>query len=109
MQGNDTAYLFGKPPKSRKGQRLISGDCYAAVAGKETAHPCPRKLVHASWLVRWWSELEDLILDPFAGSGTTLLAAANLGRRAIGVEIEESYCEMAARRFEQQILALDAF
>lgn len=108
LQGHDNAYFFGKPPKSRVGQRLIAGDCYAAVAGKETAHPCPRKLIHAQWLVKWWSEQDDLILDPFAGSGTTLLAAANLGRRAIGIEIEERYCEMAARRFDQQIFALGA-
>ena len=108
LQGHDTAYLFGKPPKSRVGKRLIAGDCYAAIAGKETAHPCPRKLIHVQWLLKWWSEADDLILDPFAGSGTTLLAAANLGRRAIGVEIEEQYCEMAARRFDQQILSLGA-
>lgn len=46
----------------------------------------------------------DTAIDPFADSGTTLLTAANLGRTAIGVEIEERYCEMAARRFDQQVL-----
>jgi hypothetical protein len=43
LQGNDTAYLFGSPPKSRPGARLIPGVCNAAQAGKETKHPCRRK------------------------------------------------------------------
>jgi len=101
----DVGYLFGAPPPSIPGQHIIPGRCTDADSGgKQADHPCPRKLKHVQWLVRWWSAPTDTVLDPFMGSGTTLLAAKGLGRRAIGIEVWEPYCEIAAKRLAQGVL-----
>lgn len=68
--------------------------------GHPTAKPLP---VVAQW-VRWFTNPGDTVLDPFAGSGTTLRAAKDEGRRAIGVELDERYCEVIARRLSQDTL-----
>ncbi len=66
-------------------------------------HPCQKPLEFIKWLVAKLSNLDDLILDPFLGSGTTLVAAKQLNRKAIGIEIEEKYCEIAAKRLSQEV------
>ena len=58
-------------------------------------HPCPKPETLMQHLVSDFSDEGETILDPFAGSGTTLVAAKRLGRKAIGIEINEQYCEVA--------------
>jgi site-specific DNA-methyltransferase (adenine-specific) len=60
-------------------------------------HPAPFPLEPASRLVRMFSFSGDTVLDPFCGSGTTMVAAFRRGRNSIGVEIDPAYCRMAAR------------
>ena len=54
-----------------------------------------------------WSNPNDFILDPFLGSGTTAYCAKKLGRKCIGIEIEEKYCEIAAKRCSQTVMNLE--
>jgi site-specific DNA-methyltransferase (adenine-specific) len=61
-------------------------------------HPAPFPLELASRLVRMFSFWDDTVLDPFSGSGTTMVAAMKWHRNSIGVEIDHDYCRMAARR-----------
>ena len=72
----------------------------------EKEHPCqmPEGLVGRAILFS--TNQDTLALDPFMGSGTTLRAAKDLGRKAIGIEIEERYCEIAAKRMSQTVFAL---
>ena len=70
----------------------------------EKLHVCPKPLNLWKWIMARFSEAGDKVLDPFLGSGTTLLAAKTLNRKAIGIEIEEKYCEIAANRMSQEVL-----
>jgi len=70
------------------------------------AHPCPKPLAWGTALVSRLSRPGDVVVDPFAGSGTVLRAAKTLGRTAIGIEVEERYCELAVTRLGQEVLDL---
>jgi modification methylase len=65
-------------------------------------HPAPYPLELANRLVRMFSFHGDTVLDPFCGTGTTMLAALNTGRNSIGVDIDPEYCRMALRRLDSE-------
>ena len=73
-------------------------------AGARVLHPTQKPVALMAWLLSKHTGRGDTVLDPYTGSGPVLLAAKNLGRKAIGIEIEEKYCEIAANRLAQEVL-----
>lgn len=95
----------------KKGGKLAWSDEALAVPNiirtppeTNTLHPTTKPLDLVAQFIKWHTKPDELVLDPFMGSGTTLRAAKDLGRRAIGIEIEEKYCEIAVKRLAQEIL-----
>lgn len=125
LNTGDVAYVFGVPPPPKPGAMILPGKVTATkidrgftrgsaengkasrcgLDSKHLPHPTPRKLQHVLWLTKWFAG--DSVIDPLAGSGTTLLAAKTMGIPCIGIEIEERYCEVAVQRLGQAILPLE--
>mgnify|MGYP000846823388 FL=1 len=77
---------------------------FTVANGESRYHPTQKPLWLMSALTAQHTIDGEVVLDPFAGSGTTLVAAKQAGRKAIGVELDERYCEAAARRLSQGVL-----
>lgn len=110
MYGSDVAYLFGEPPASRPGNRVIPGRCMETSAqGKETEHPCPRKIEHVQYLIDKCTNPGEVVFDPFLGSGTTIMACRLTGRVGLGSELNDAYEPMIVERSMHTIQRLDQF
>ena len=90
-------FIYGKT-KKRIGQDYIKFNTLNLKKGLESEHPCPKILNLIIWLLRHFSDENDIVLDPFIGSGTTAVACKLLDRNFIGIEISEDYCKIANRR-----------
>ena len=71
------------------------------------SHPSPKPIEYMNCIVKRFTSEGDTILDPFMGSGTTLVSAKKTGRKAIGIEIEEKYCEIAVKRLQKEGLGFN--
>jgi len=96
---------YGKDPYSREDLGKLPDAVKLVDTRARSEHPCPKPLKLWSWLMKRGAVREsDRILDPFLGSGTTLLAAKELGHAAAGIEQSERYCEIAAKMLSQGTL-----
>jgi DNA modification methylase len=100
-------YYYGKCPFMAKCLGSRPNSFSSMEAAKQNGHPCPKPIGQASWLVKRVTLDGETIIDPFMGSGTTLEACKNSFRKAIGIEIEERYCEISAKRLSQEVLSFD--
>lgn len=94
-------------PLDEKRNPVALPGVWRGVGPKDKQHIAEKPLELMRWLVQL-APPGGVVLDAFAGAGTTLLAAKQMGRLAIGIEVEERYCEIAARRLSQEVLDLAA-
>jgi site-specific DNA-methyltransferase (adenine-specific) len=105
---------YRQPTLEQRRRSMLTKEEYAEwfqqnwkITGASTReHPAPFPLELAHRLVRMFSFQGDTVLDPFCGTGTTMLAAIKTGRSSIGVEIDRAYCQMALRRLERETRSL---
>ena len=104
-------YKGAMPHRSKVGfahweEILIFGDMYAGIPdfiyanpeSEKEGHPCPKPEKLLSFFIEAYTEEHDMVLDPFAGGGTTLVVAKIMNRKAVGIELSETYAEICAKR-----------
>ena len=102
----EEVYVIGDGFAGNRSPSVLRHPTLGAMDARRPDHPTPKPVPLMQALIEKCPP--GTILDPFAGSGTTLVAAKSLNRKAIGVECVEAYCEVAANRLRQEVLGLSA-
>lgn len=92
---------YGKDPRLEASQGCYPDALVHTEAAVKCDHPCPKPLGFWKWLMERASAQSGAVVDPFMGSGTTLLIAEELGRVSYGMELSPAYCDLAIQRWEQ--------
>lgn len=105
FNNHEEVYILGEAPWRKSAPPLrsvITTTEHRGMSSRDTGHPTSKPVGLMELLIDRCPP--GVIADPFAGSGSTLVAAKQLGRKAVGVELDERYCEIAARRLSQDVL-----
>lgn len=100
-------FYYGKDPYLQRGKGRAMNSSISTEQADKNGHPCPKPVKQWQWLMQRCSFDGETIIDPFMGSGTTLRAAKDLNRKAIGIEIEEKYCDIAVKRLRQEVFSFE--
>ena len=103
---DEEVYVLGSGWSGKRESNVLSVQMLMSGDASRPDHPTPKPIPLLEILIKKCPT--GVIADPFAGSGATLIAARNLGRKAIGVELEEQYCEIIAKRLGQQVIDFEA-
>ena len=104
LLADERIYQLGKPNRWNGANGMTS--VWRIPPDKDPSVPCPFPPEIPKRCISLTTVPGDLVIDPYMGRGTTLRAAKDIGRTAIGIEIEERYCEIAAKRLEQEVMEL---
>lgn len=96
---------LGGPVRVLKHQWI--GLMKATERGQRRLHPTQKPVALVRWMIEHYTQAGDIVLDPYMGSGPTIKAAAESGRRAIGIEKSEAYCEVVVKRLRQSVLPFE--
>jgi len=102
-------FYYGKDPFLAKGLGLRPNGFSTTESAEKNGHPCPKPIGQMKWLVNRVSFEGETVMDPFMGSGTTGVACVKLGRKFIGIEIDEGYFEIAVDRIRKAYAQPDFF
>jgi len=102
-------FYYGDDPYLKAGKGSRPDSFRSTEHAEKNGHPCPKPIGQMLWLVKRASLVHETILDPFMGSGTTGVACAKMGRKFIGIELDEDYFNIACKRIEEAYASPDMF